>query len=275
MPEPRWIRTPHAAAALLAAALAPTAARPQGDHDARLAFEVGRPTNDARIIGGSVASLGAYPMAVQLHHVVGRRPDGRRSTELDCGGALIAQTWVLTAAHGVYARRDNGCPAQVVERRAHGVGAGLHALERDGRVVSIRRIILPPGCREAHDPRTVTCADFFDDVALVELDQPIHIPPGTLVSRVTRRELLAPGARRATVLGSGATVYTGQQNPPLADWLLHVQIDLLGPEVCRRAHPGSATDGSMFCADVIDRCPGDGLASLARGMATKQGAIAA
>jgi chymotrypsin-like protease len=46
---------------------------------------------DGQIIGGEEAEIGQFPWQVLL----------RKDSEMQCGGSLISDRWVLTAAHCV------------------------------------------------------------------------------------------------------------------------------------------------------------------------------
>ncbi|XP_059485536.1 brachyurin-like [Neocloeon triangulifer] len=53
-------------------------------------------TNEGRILGGTAATLGQFPYFV---YVLGTKADG--TTTISCGGALLSESWVLTAAQCV------------------------------------------------------------------------------------------------------------------------------------------------------------------------------
>lgn len=51
-------------------------------------------TKDTRIVSGTEATPGEFPWMAHLTIV-------RKSRERECGGSLISQNWILTAAHCV------------------------------------------------------------------------------------------------------------------------------------------------------------------------------
>src|ERR1700691_5842179 len=89
------------AAVLLAAASAPHRAVAEAA-DWSVPFTGAERLSTSRIIGGSVAPSGSFPMAVQLAFVApgGGGATGRQE-EFYCRASVIAPHWLLTAAHCV------------------------------------------------------------------------------------------------------------------------------------------------------------------------------
>jgi hypothetical protein len=80
------------------------------------------------VIGGEVAADGAWPWQVAL--VVAGQPV---STDTQfCGGSLVLDTWVLTAAHCVHMQDDQGNWSDL-DPRAISVLAGTNKLDGLGR----------------------------------------------------------------------------------------------------------------------------------------------
>ncbi|KAK9965093.1 hypothetical protein ABG768_004202 [Culter alburnus] len=113
------------------------------------AQECGRPIMTNRIVGGSSASEGAWPWQVDI------QTDSQGHV---CGGTIIAENWVLSAAH---------CFPNPNDISSYMIYAGrqqLNGWNPDQTSHRIRRVVVPLGYT---DPR------LGQDIALVELATPI------------------------------------------------------------------------------------------------------
>ncbi|XP_059387712.1 serine protease 33-like isoform X1 [Carassius carassius] len=109
------------------------------------AQECGRPQMLNRIVGGSAASEGAWPWQVDI------QTDGEGHV---CGGTIISEKWVLSAAH---------CFPNPNDISSYMVYAGRHLLNSwnsDETSHRIRRVVVPLG---------YTHPQLGQDIALVEL----------------------------------------------------------------------------------------------------------
>jgi len=185
------------AAALLATAapaqdLAQSGADPAGetvrDYVTRMRA-MAEPSGDTRIVGGQPAEPGAWPAAVSLHDPA-KLDDTAEGVFLSqfCGGTMITPQWVLTAAHCVVDEDNNAlAPEDLLVRTSS------HVVYQ-GDLWGVARVIP----HEAYDP------DLFDnDIALVQLDQPINEPSGPVgtVPLIPQGEMI-PNAP-AMVIGWG------------------------------------------------------------------------
>jgi hypothetical protein len=208
-----------APATLAAAALCVTAA-------AAVAPAGANPT--PRIVGGEPTPAGAYPWMTALVRA-GEEP---RKGHI-CGGALVAPTRVLTAAHCLAAEEPKRIDAVVGAER---LSAG------DGERIGVTRHALDPGRA---------------DLALLRLARPAA-PAPLAPAGAEEAPLYAPG-ETATVLGWGLTSPQGRRG---SDRLRRADVPIVSDEECAHAynaaHPVFKPPREI-CAGTAgqDACGGD------------------
>ena len=185
------------------------------------------------IVGGMpVESIGDVPWQVALVD------SGTRNQF--CGGSLIADTWILTAAHCV----DNWFVGTDPSRLD--VVLGTLAYGSGGEQISVSAIHLHPNWDDGS-------LDF--DAALLELDSSAT-EGGTIAIHGTGEIL--PEGLPVQVTGWGATSEGG----PGSTILLGVEVPVVSTDTCneRESYGGRITD-AMFCAGEReggkDACQGD------------------
>merc|ERR1712119_145750 len=89
--------------------------------DRRFDCRCGQRNRDMRIVGGTEAGPNEFPWQAHLY----RKAAGGRGTESFCGGSIISDRLILTAAHCFF--DHNGAPTH---RRSHSISAGWYQRER-------------------------------------------------------------------------------------------------------------------------------------------------
>ncbi|XP_072111766.1 coagulation factor IX [Mobula birostris] len=185
-----------------------------------------------RIIGGHLCRQGHCPWQVLIHAKNGYG---------FCGGTLINNRWVVTAAH---------CFDLV---RPHSVTVGEFDKLRTGtweQNVLVKKILTHP----QYDPVT-----YDNDIALLYLNQSVNftfaVSPICLPNQNLGKLLLLNG-KAGMVSGWGITKERGR----LSRFLLRVELPYVEQATCIKSTNSEVTD-NMFCAgytdEYMDSCRGD------------------
>ena len=184
------------------------------------------------IVGGSSAPAGAYPHQVSVQ-------DSRGSHV--CGGSLIGDRWVLTAAHCVAGQRASRLRVE----------AGVTRLSSGGTTFGVSTVIVHPSYNSRTSDSDLALLELtssalaFGPVALMDLpSEPVYASPGEL----------------AVVAGWGSLSAGGRSS----DTLQHVAVPLLSNQQCHDAYRpyGQSITDRMLCAGYLgtggaDSCQGD------------------
>ncbi len=189
------------------------------------------------IIGGEEAEPGAWPWMVALVHA------DNVVADLFCGGTLIDDQWVLTAAHCTY----TGGGA-LLQPAAVDVVIGRHVLSgADGQRLDVVRIIRHPQYIKT---------SFNNDIALFELATPAVGAPIQLIDELMPQ--FEAKDRPMMVTGWGT-----KDDGELSNVLRQVEVPLVDRETCRDSYgifDDDVTD-NMLCAGLKaggkDSCQGD------------------
>jgi secreted trypsin-like serine protease len=180
---------------------------------------------EVKIIGGEPAEEGQYPWLVSLAY----SDDGSPF----CGGSVITETVVLTAAHCV---EELSGPDDVV------VYSGSVDLESPDVVETAVSDI-----HMAHDYNEPV--DVANDWALLNLEEAVDVEPIDIGTEPEEFDVLE-------VAGWGET---GSGYPTVARW---VEVPFVSDDECEAAYPGEFDAQTMLCAgDIenggVDSCSGD------------------
>ena len=180
-----------------------------------------------RIVNGDEVNRGSHPWQISLR-------DTQYSAH-KCGGSIIDERWILTAAHCV--KR---------ETQVYYVTIGAHEINDAGE--GIRKTV-----------KTVVHPDYNDhstdnDIALLKLQEKIHF--GSRVQPIClHEEGLKHPKKWVTISGWGRTAENGSSSKVLRE----IKVPLVKEKKCRKYYGNRLTE-NMICAgakDGMDSCQGD------------------
>uniref|UniRef100_A0A1I8MLV8 Peptidase S1 domain-containing protein n=1 Tax=Musca domestica TaxID=7370 RepID=A0A1I8MLV8_MUSDO len=149
------------------------------------------PNPDSRIVGGTDAEVGQFPHQVSL-----QREDGSHT----CGGSIISEKYILTAAHCVVV--GNGVepyPPQYFQVRVGSIQSMV-----GGLLLKLKRIIV-----------NKTYGNFLNDVALLELETPLTFTD--YIKPIEMADEDVPTGSDVIISGWGR-LYTGGPIPQRLQW---------------------------------------------------------
>ncbi|XP_014208050.1 uncharacterized protein LOC106639117 [Copidosoma floridanum] len=200
-------------------------------------FECGIRTqvpSQARIVGGGSSSAGSWPWQVALY----------KEGDYQCGGAIIGDRWIVSAAHCFYRAQDEHWVARIGATRK---GSFPSPYEQ---VIRVDYILLHP---EYVDN------GFINDIALLRLEKPLEF--SDYVRPVCLPAAEPESGAIGTATGWGQLYEIGRMFP---DTLQEVELPLISTEECRRKTlflPLYRITSGMICAGVKDggrdACLGD------------------
>ncbi|KAJ8667871.1 hypothetical protein QAD02_009534 [Eretmocerus hayati] len=199
--------------------------------------EVQPDEDDGRIVGGYPTTIDRHPYQVSLRY------KGRHR----CGGAIISDEWIITAAH---------CVKGVVDSYLK-VKAGSTLVNGRGQVSRVRRVFI-------HDNYSSRSSDF--DIAIIRLERRLLFNRRVSPINLPEPDDIFSSGDRVLVTGWGATESSG----PSSDQLRAVEVPLVSSHQCQEQYTTRRITLRMICAGFIgkggkDACQGDSGGPLVQG----------
>ncbi|NWS87415.1 ACRO protein, partial [Toxostoma redivivum] len=191
-----------------------------------------------RVVGGKSAEAGTWPWLVSIQDT------SVSGTGHLCGGSLISVQWVLTAAH---------CFAESRNLSAMRLLIGATQLTEPGPEAEVRLI------KRLLIHQEYSSADQSNDIALLELNEPVQCSPYIQTVCVPNGTLSVEQLDTCYVAGWGATTARSQTS---SDVLQEAKVHLISVQICNSSewYNGDIHTHNL-CAGYpeggVDTCQGD------------------
>ncbi|XP_067379615.1 transmembrane protease serine 9-like [Channa argus] len=192
----------------------------------------GQAVLNTRIVGGQSASPGSWPWQVGLFSNGGR-----------CGGSLINNQWVLTAAHCFSSTDPSGLIVLLG-------GQSLAALGPNAVLLRVTQIINHPN----YNPSTME-----NDISLLKLSSPVNF--NNYILPVCLAASNSTFYRGTDTWAAGWGNIASGVPPPAPYNLMEVEVPVVGNRQCNCDYGVGTITDNMMCAGVTaggkDTCEGD------------------
>lgn len=193
----------------------------------------GKKLSGNRIVGGTLTNVNEYPWQAALADESGHQ---------FCGGSLITDLHVVTAAHCVTGMKPGDLEVRLREHHLHQLSG---------------TVLVTKGVNQIISHKKYNFKNDLNDIAILTLDSVVNVSPSLLPVCLPSNAKATYGGVTATVTGWGATSSGGTSS----DVLREVDVPVLPPAVCKKQTNYAPSDikNRMLCAGAegIDSCQGD------------------
>lgn len=168
--------------------------------------------DDQRIVGGVDAKDGEFPYQVSL----------QRKGKHFCGGSIISENVILTAAHCIQEQKVYNIKVLV----------GTIALDTGGQLVKAKQLIPHP----SYNSNTVA-----NDIGLIRLEEPLNL--GEYIKRIDLPLHDTPEGTILILSGWGTTTYPGK----IPNKLQAIKLKSIDNKICVTQHPDEEVTDYQIC----------------------------